>query len=52
MSGAAKRIRLDDLALSQGASDLARLGLCAPGTDSRLGCGVGLGWRSDGAQHL
>jgi hypothetical protein len=40
VGGAAKRERLDDPALGQGASDLTRLGAFAPGADGELGCGV------------
>ena len=48
VGGAAKRKRLDDPAVGQGTSDLARPGPFAPGADGELGRGIELG--RDGAE--
>ena len=43
VGGAAEREGLDDPAVGQRASDLARPGLLTSGTDGELGAGIGLG---------
>jgi hypothetical protein len=48
VGGAAKRERLDDPPVGQGAGDLARPGPITSGTDGELGRGIEL--RLDGAQ--
>jgi hypothetical protein len=42
--GAAKCERLDDPALGQSTSDLARPGPCASDANGEFGRGIGLGW--------